>query len=800
MAPADRFAVEEHVHACHVCAVELARAEHEVMRLRRGYAEVRRAEAATTKGPRPGFAARVVQRLIDEEGSEANETGRESADTALRLSRLAHQRSRLAAPLWLAAAAMMLFVVSGTVALLFREQDRAPEHTARLVVMRASDAYGSRGRRLGSGDGLGESQILSVGDGGAALVDWHDRSNETQPAATLAVHGNGQVRLELGAPLLMHGSVQVETHRRVAIPVADGNHIELGIGEYMISVATVPLDNESYAPEVRDPLSSAPDDLRIEVEVLRGDVARIVRSDVGPTLVAAGQVGIYEGGGATIVQPAGAGGSNVAVASFGSRVAAPTSDHELGTLSATVLERTGLPSVGTHVIAQYVTANGYRIEGGDTNAYGNLVLSCGDSPCTSNFAILHAIPAGSERGTVAPDAFPFLRDGKHASATRSLVVDGSLPLTGEVLDELGTRPVGVRVLACVVDDVFGTVFPLVGQVAYTDLDGRFTARRLPATLPQHQHLVLVFAHPLLRPLAVPIPPRGTYEGQPPMPPIVMRKLRTVRLEGLGQNTQVKIWEEVPNMPGGRMAWQRTFETDYSGAVNLAAVGSGDLWWVTGNTNVQVCRLTGQNTLSPGSGQPSSDQWSPMAALDGTDLLIGTSFRHQQMVLPNGQATGQTLVARDAENRPVAEAQVFIVSPTGPRGSLDPKFLGFTTSAGAISLASVPNGSELLVIGSDGSVGTIDNVGQGPIELVTVLQRPGGVRIMPSLRPDPTSGVAVLSLRFERIGPLPKAKTVRFACEANNWEASRLMPGLYTVRIGDVVRPVFVQPNQVVELE
>jgi hypothetical protein len=131
MAPADRFAVEEHVHACHVCAVELARAEHEVMRLRRGYAEVRRAEAATTKGPRPGFAARVVQRLIDEEGSEANETGRESADTALRLSRLAHQRSRLAAPLWLAAAAMMLFVVSGTVALLFREQDRAPEHTAR---------------------------------------------------------------------------------------------------------------------------------------------------------------------------------------------------------------------------------------------------------------------------------------------------------------------------------------------------------------------------------------------------------------------------------------------------------------------------------------------------------------------------------------------------------------------------------------------------------------------------------------------------------------------------------------------
>ncbi|MGB3966202.1 MAG: hypothetical protein WBO45_05685, partial [Planctomycetota bacterium] len=62
--PVHAAELEEHVHRCRVCAVELARAEHEVMRLRRLFVG-----AGTGPTLPPDFAARVVERLVLDETS-----------------------------------------------------------------------------------------------------------------------------------------------------------------------------------------------------------------------------------------------------------------------------------------------------------------------------------------------------------------------------------------------------------------------------------------------------------------------------------------------------------------------------------------------------------------------------------------------------------------------------------------------------------------------------------------------------------------------------------------------------------
>ncbi|MBZ0151564.1 MAG: zf-HC2 domain-containing protein, partial [Planctomycetes bacterium] len=40
LGPAETRAVEEHVHVCRACSIELSRAEHEVLRLRQAFREL----------------------------------------------------------------------------------------------------------------------------------------------------------------------------------------------------------------------------------------------------------------------------------------------------------------------------------------------------------------------------------------------------------------------------------------------------------------------------------------------------------------------------------------------------------------------------------------------------------------------------------------------------------------------------------------------------------------------------------------------------------------------------------------
>jgi hypothetical protein len=825
---AEHRLVEEHVHACFACSVELSRAEHEVLRLKRGFASVAASRALQARGLPADFAQRLIDRIVD--GSSVDGSRSDGAPAGRRVDRAEADdfaaedaglggarvarggsrqwggqrggarhpaigaRSLRLRPTVLLACAAMVLACFGALAMWSLGAEREPDLSARLVVMSAKGAFGDAGRRLGIGDGLGEAQWLQVGAGGNAKFDWHDLSSNSQPAATLEMSGKGQLRLQKGAPLLLNGSVAIDTNRPVDIPVADGSHIQLGIGDYVI-VAESPLLGDDYLAQLRDPMSSAPADLRIRVEVLRGDSAQIVRTEVGPTLVAAGSVGVYGGSSDVSVSPS---GSQVAVAGGvqrgGPGVGSPT--PLAPTLSASVYQRSGLPSVGTQVAAVYAANGATSLRVGVTNAYGSVVMNS-DAPCDSEFAVLRAVPAQLEYGVVAPDAFPLVRDGVHMRTQQDLVLDLAEPLHGTVVDDSGNARLGVRVLPCIVDELFDDVFAINADFDYvvTDEQGRFQVRRLPAALPHYQHLVLVLAHPELAPAVVPVPVRGGANALLPMAPIVMKGLTTVALHWLPIHSTVTIWEEVPVLPLGRAIWRRVFEADGEGKVLAAAVGGGQMWWAVGGANEAIVhRMTADGTDAMPRfrpihevGVPQSVHFRSMQNVGGTDLFLASSFRHHRFDLPatGGSASSFTMVARDTLNRPVAHAQVFAVASTGPRGSVDARFLGLTSAQGVISLEPVRYEGDLVVVGPDGSLALASAPQQSFPRLDTRLAPTGRVLLAPSLRPDVATGQTVVSLRFRRLFSGLSGigiTSVRFASEATGWEFAGLAPGFYSVEV------------------
>lgn len=839
----ERTLVEEHVHVCFACSVELSRAEHEVLRLRRGFAAM---AAGSPLGavPPADFARRVVDRIVDETpiyGGSASSGAAESGaaesgatdsswgalvpadggagkrprsaasgpDAAHQVGAARHGSTRWARyhSAFVFAAAALLLACFGALAMWSTGLEREPGASARLVVMRAKGAFGTGGR-LAIGDGLGESQWLQVGVGGSALFDWHDLSSGSQPAAKIEMNGRGRMRLQRGAPLLMDGTVAIETNRAVEIPVADGSTIQLGIGDYVIA-ADVVVAGDDYLDPMRDPMLSAPADLRIKIEVLRGDPARIIGTEVGPTLVAAGSIGVYGTSSTGVsVRPS---GTQVAAGGGGRQGSPPPgpSGSTTPTLAASVHQRNGLPSVGTDVDALFLS-NGATVQlSGVTNAYGSVVLTT-DAPCETDFAILGAVPGQLEYGVIAPDAYPLLRDGVSVRAEQSLVLDLSEPLQGSIVDEGGQPLFGVRVVPCIVDELFGTVFRIDEALTSSSEQGTFWVRRLPATLPHYQHLVLVLIHPDLQSKVVPVPVRGGANALLPMAPIEMQGIGTIELNfNLPHGTQVTIWEEVTGLPAGVAVLQRQYQVSWGGHVSNVKVGGGDLWWVSGAAgNQNVSRLTddgsGCFSPSPAGAQPRNQLFRPMTNLTGTDLWLGASFRHEQVVLPAAaNANPFTMVATDALNRPVAHAQVFAVTPTGPRGRAEGRFLGLTSAQGVISLEPVRETGDLIVIGADGSIALINDPQDSVPRLDARLQPPGRVLLGPALRPGAAAG-SVVTLRFElRYTEMLsgiEVRLTRFASEATGWEFAGLPPGAYVVQVNGQNRLLTVPADGFITLE
>ncbi|MEO6594074.1 MAG: hypothetical protein ABIP94_04910 [Planctomycetota bacterium] len=863
--------LEDHVHRCRACSVELARAEHEVFRLRRAYAAEARGQ-----GVRPGFAARVVQRLVLDEtsmlSSEAlgealaasgvgkgrrsdgvgstNTAGSASggasssgsADGAGAASRPKFGWLRLKiwriSPIGVLAATLVLLIGLsllgvGSMLLAWTSSDAAPERIARLVVKTADAAYGARGRRMISGDGLSELQSLWVNGNGEACLDWQDISPLEQPAATLQVHGAGQLRLQNGAPMLVNGEIGIQTYRSVSIPMADGSRVDLGIGEYVI---TAELDanpfGDRYLTDSRDPMEHAPEDLRVEIEVLSGE-ARVVRSLVGSTfVVSAGFVGIYQGVTSMVLRRGGqaaapyAGGNDPRV-----RPDQPAVDY--GTFAGRVLDRSGLPSVGANVLAAFTSAGVQDLVGFSTAADGSFFTQT-NVPCDGKFAILQAFPPGARQdlGMTAPDAYALRRQGSHVELDAPLFLDMSLAFFGSVRDDAGQARPGVRVVPCVVDELFGVVWPLARVDAITNNNGGFRLDRLPVRLPYHQHIVVLLLHPELEPTVVAIPARGSPVAYSTLAPFVAVRLQSVRLEDMGANATLSLWEEIPGLPPAVAAWHRTVTTDAQGHVESAMVGRGRLWWRIGNPvgvalrELQADEGSSQGGAPPGplgSGQgvigeagpvvyrpreaviPAASRfWELLQTQHYYGLRLAAAYRHKQLLVSAAEsAQAQPLRVVDESGKIVVGAQVFAVSPSGPRASVVQRFLGLTSVIGVVSLQALSTSNDdVFIIGPDGSIGRLPRL-QRVGSVTVILARTGRVLLHASLRPNLSSQQEVVQIRFERTEPELAGMTpvvVRFASQANDWEVSDVPAGNYRAWIGDTEYPVTVPSGGWVDLQ
>jgi len=849
--------VEEHVTGCRTCAIELARAEHELLRLRAVFGVLRREDArGGLGGVRPGFAARVVDRLVldetsmvsaeavdravaaaDRERAGGEDVGdptsadREQGDRELvahrgrprpgsgltgggvdaRVGSKAWWRSSVAPAMALLSAVFVFCAL--LVVTLWSAEGAGPQPVARLVVLDAAQTFDVRGRRLGAGSGVGEQQSLRVGRGGEARIDWHDLSSGPQPAATLQVRGEGLVRMENGAPVLWNGRLEVDTNREVSLPLGDGSRVQFGVGEYVVVAELAGVQDVDPDRTDGSSLTSAPADLLVRVEVKSGQPASIVNVH-GPALVARGQVGVYTTGSPVSVVS----GGGVAVAGDG----VPPTRETPGGLSTDafvaghVHERSGLPSAGSIVYYQFASSGAVQSGARVTGLDGGFLVNP-DLPCTSDFAVVMAMPAELRRelGVLVPDAVQLVKNGSAAQFAAPLVLDLAAPLDGTVLDDLQQLRANVAVLPCVVDELFGGLFLLDAARSQTGVDGHFHLERLPANLPAHQSLVLLIVHPELDLAIVPVPARGGVLANAPLPTIQLQRLRTIRLEDLPHNANVEVFE-IPDgggtiLPTGSCLRRRVVHTDSSGRVLSFQVGYGTLWVRLGSGQPAVVRKLGFENMS--GGVPNFEPqgaWRSMASLFrpqqpivGTDVGIASSYRHQRFQAAPlvAAAENATLLVRDSLNRPVAGAQVFAVDPAGTPEFADVRFLGFTNSIGSISLEPVRDDGDLFVIAADGSVAHRAEPQASVGHLDLNLNQVGRVLLHPSLRP--TDGSHPVVARFERLDEsLPGLNpiAIRFASEATGWEFGNLVPGTYRVQHHGELHELVVPSGGFVELD
>ena len=828
LSPPQGEQLEVHVHGCRVCAVELARAEHEVLRVRSAFAT----STGNSQAALPvDFATRVVERLILDETSLVSKeqlaaAGLAAAGFAAATAASAQLAAKAGAdktgatigsessprdgrlhPAFLLVGAFLMLVAFGTVFELF-DGVRGPQGVARLVVIRADGTF-AHSRELGVGDGLGERQSLRVVAGGGARLDWHDMSARHQPAATLQVHGDSEVRLEDGAPMVS-GQVDVVTNRPVSIPMADGSQLDLGIGDYAIT-ATAQRDllGDSLAPG-QDPMLMPPQDLLIQVEVRAGEPAAVLRAGSGPTLIANGQVGVYQGAAPIAIGPSHGGPTSVD-GWVGTRVpsesAPPSENREF--LVGHVHNATGDPSVGGQVRVSCelgrTVLNAERITGLD----GSFQLELPTNAIPS-FAVVMALPPESRRelGMLAPDAVPLVRYGGTSRLVSPLVFDLAAPAIGTIVDEFGAGRVAVQVVPCVVDELLGCVLPLVAERTFTGSSGAFRINRLPARLPAHQSLVLLLLHADLEARVVAIPTRASIYANMPLPPIEMRRLRLVRLHMLAANATVEILEEVAGLPAGAGMCKRVATTDSQGRVSALAAGWQPMWLRYGTgANASVRQLlldqvVGLPQFKPAIGPPKAQDsvFRQLQGVPDSTIEVVSSYRHQTFLTPS--ANGAAVVVVDAEGRGVSSAQVFAIANTGPRAASDAQFLGFTSSAGVINVGAAGEVSALLVLAADGRMATVSNLELFAGGVVTIeLPAMGRALLTESLRP--TNGELFVELRLQRLdlpggGLAPVA--VRFAGESSGWEVGDLPPGEYRVIVNQSAFMVVVPPGGWVTIE
>lgn len=820
---AEAGAVDDHVASCRVCSVELARAEHELLRVRKAF----RASAAGRQPTlRPDFASRVVEQLVLTEPDVGPvSTGPVSIGRALVAQRGVRvtgqpaaatvskdERSSTVAPggrfalaLICTVAAALLLAVGARLMLGGSRSDRIEaELQAMLSIVEASDAVDDRSRRLVSGDQIGEHQSLWVSPGGSLKIHWRDHSNRAQPAATIQVREGGEVALRNGAPYLLGGRMVVETHREVQIPMDDVN-LSFGIGKYVVA-ANIPFDLEAsnLHPDgtgFGDPFGAGlAGNVDLEIEVLDGKV-EILKAG-GATngqVVAMGNRAIIRGNGSVDVAPFGP------VASGGQVNNRVDAQPEPPVLSPRITGAVRGPvgqAVPDAYVALWFAKNGQRVSDfGLSSGDGSFSILV-DDPCEADFAIMLGRPKLTPEnfGVVVPQPVPISRNGNHAYLPEGVRVNSSAMLNGVVVDQAGERRSGVRIVPCIIDELFDLVWELPYSSRSTDLYGSFSMAQLPTSLPPHQRMVLVAVHDDLQVTVVTVPKRE-HAGLVPPVEIVAQELVPVEVEGLQPSTTVSVYEEVPGLPAGSAAVVRRLQTNGSGFAQ-ASFGAGRQWLLTANQQkvTPLFETTGYalRRFKPGpiGAEPIEQRFRALSQMSETDVKLVQSNRFDDFEARSmlGAASAPVLRVLDSNNMIAGRSQVFALRRSSCRGQQIPRFLGFTMD-GRLPLMHLEEEESLMVIGASGELGWLDAENASGTMATVTTTGPGRIWIGPSLRP--TDGRQVLGIAMRRqteLVPGIRPDIVRFASSGTGWSVEGVPPGDYDVMIDGEPFTVNVPPN------
>ena len=850
--PAQVSIVDEHVQICRTCAVELVRAEHEVLRLRRAFAAIgTEQESLPGYALRADFAARVVEQLVLTDGARlASKHADSSVDAAassgnarassgdarassgavdasglgdqqmaggrLTTSRLLGRRVSAAdaqssrelemsmtSPAGMLVSALLTLFVLAIGLRVWDSGDDSPQQVARLVIQGADDCFGANKRRLSIGDIVGDRQGLWVQRGGGAKVDWNDVSELIQPAATIDLQ-SGEVQLRNGAPLLVGGKALIETNRGVELPMADGSRLSLGVGEYLVTAIPADMvEDGQFAPD-EDLGFGLEGKLRIAVEVLSGQPAKILSAgSPSGVLVSAGSVANYQAGGPIDVSLVG----RLATDASGSNVPRVQVSEVQSVMAGHLVGPNGQPGVGALVLLRY-GSDGQERSVSDVTGANGLFRMPTEGGCESKFAIVFSLPnvERPDLGIIAEHAAPLWLQGNLAQFEQSIQIGRSTEVHGIVTDDSNAPRQGVKVIPVVVDELFGSAYALLTFGEFkTGLSGRFKITQLPSFLPAHQRLVLLLSHELLEPTVVPLPLRGSEVASSVTLTLVAPRLHEVGMYQLPAGTSVTIFEEVPGLPAGSAAVRRTISTNGSGAVVEARVGRGRMWLATANEGL----LSEMLLMQLGAGEfyhpsinrvPRETRLRPLQPLGNSEIKLVNSRRYEHVQVAPIPDIGQSkaLRVRDAFYQSVARAEVFAVRQSACYGQPDPRFLGFTGDNGVLSLGAVADDEDVLVIGPDGGLAAVTRpsslvVGAGQT-LELYLQATGRVLLDPSLQPAPTDPDRRVVLTFYRnsnemlAGMQPVA--VRFATDGQ-WEVRDVPAGTYMVDVRGTQYPLVV---------
>lgn len=182
---------------------------------------------------------------------------------------------------------------------------------------------------------------------------------------------------------------------------------------------------------------------------------------------------------------------------------------------------------------------------------------------------------------------------------------------------------------------------------------------------------------------------------------------------------------------------------------------------------------------------------------GTNLAFSDTYRHQNFETTGpSEATFVIQCVDEVSGVPVPHAQVFALRSTGPRVRGQPRFLGFSSTAGLLTYESMANDLGVFLVTSTGEVASVERAQVSMHQPRIHVSSTGRVVLAASLRPVPGIGEQIVTILFEPLEAVSGAAPVlrRFASEATGWTVLKLPPGWYRATIANDTRTIEVEPR------